>query len=493
MVLDAGGGGGGGTLGIEVPTGDPGALHAGAAALRGMSGVLDRTASALENGTPLGWSGSAAMTFTDLCGTESLAASRGAAAMELGARVLQNLADDLRAAQRAVKAQVEAAQEAKASADKARLAAERAADRATAQRLSAAASAKRASAAEANGLPASAERTAQQNALTGASQADEERVRHERAASNADERLGDAQRRGRQLAERYEETARQAARMLAGLSNQAPVVTAINGTPVAATGGPGEPPAVEPVTVTASPAPKPEEEEDDGGGLLGNIVHGALDVGGLVPVLGAPADGLNAIIYEVEGDHVNAGLSAAGMIPIAGEIATGGKLIGKGAKAIEGATDAERAVDTATDAGKAADATTATPPTRPTWRQSEEDVLSQLGPQYSRQKSFLNGKAEDYGVTGTVRPEAWKPGESVEVKNYNVQSSSGRSNLVRNIAGQVEQRVTHLPPDTTQRIVIDVRGQDVTSEMLEKLGARIERKTGGVVGPDQISFLRSHP
>lgn len=491
MVQDAGGGGGGGTLGIQVPTGDPGALEAGASALRGMSGVLDRTATALDNGTPLGWAGSAAMTFTDLCGTESLAASRGASAMELGARVLQNLADDLQAAQRAVRAQVEAAQEAKQSGDRARLAAERAADRATAQRLSAAASAKRASTAEATGLPAGADRAAQHDALTSATRADEERARHERAASNADERLGDAQRRGRELAERYEETARQAARMLLGLSNQAPVVTAINGTPVAATGGPGDPPGVIPVTVTASPAPKPEEEEeDDGGGLLGNIVHGALDVGGLVPVIGAPADGLNAIIYEVEGDHVNAGLSAAGMIPIAGEIATGGKLIGKGAKALDAASDTEKAVDAATDAGRAADALP--PGKRPSWQQSEIDAADKYGSAYDTQRSFKDQLDATTGTKGSTRPDLYSDvnKHAIEVKNYEVVSPAGQSRLVRVLGDQVEARVRHLPPDTRQSVVVDVRGQDVSTAQLRELSERIIDRTGGVIDKDNIEFLR---
>jgi hypothetical protein len=53
--------------------------------------------------------------------------------------------------------------------------------------------------------------------------------------------------------------------------------------------------------------------------------HTVLDVAGLVPVIGEPADLLNAGIYEAQGDHVNAGLSAAGAIPFVGWGATGGK------------------------------------------------------------------------------------------------------------------------------------------------------------------------
>jgi hypothetical protein len=76
-----------------------------------------------------------------------------------------------------------------------------------------------------------------------------------------------------------------------------------------------------------------------------------LDIGGLVPVVGEVADGVNAGIYLVEGDKLNAGLSAAAMIPIAGWGATGAKV---GVKA-EHAVEAGRAADHAVEAGRAAD------------------------------------------------------------------------------------------------------------------------------------------
>ncbi|MGW8890055.1 golvesin C-terminal-like domain-containing protein [Streptomyces sp. NPDC055749] len=61
--------------------------------------------------------------------------------------------------------------------------------------------------------------------------------------------------------------------------------------------------------------------------------HLVLDVAGLVPVIGEPADGINALWYLAEGDTENAALSAAGMIPIAGWAATGAKVTGKVADA----------------------------------------------------------------------------------------------------------------------------------------------------------------
>ena len=55
------------------------------------------------------------------------------------------------------------------------------------------------------------------------------------------------------------------------------------------------------------------------------ILHSALDVVGLIPVVGVVADGANLIIYVAEGDWVNAGISAAAMAPIVGGAAVLGR------------------------------------------------------------------------------------------------------------------------------------------------------------------------
>jgi hypothetical protein len=51
-----------------------------------------------------------------------------------------------------------------------------------------------------------------------------------------------------------------------------------------------------------------------------------LDIVGLIPGLGAPADILNAIISGARGDWLGAGLSVVGVVPAAGEAATAGKI-----------------------------------------------------------------------------------------------------------------------------------------------------------------------
>jgi len=57
--------------------------------------------------------------------------------------------------------------------------------------------------------------------------------------------------------------------------------------------------------------------------------HTILDVLGLIPVIGEPADAVNAAWYAAEDDWVNAGLSSAALIPFAGAAFTGGKLLGR--------------------------------------------------------------------------------------------------------------------------------------------------------------------
>jgi hypothetical protein len=75
-----------------------------------------------------------------------------------------------------------------------------------------------------------------------------------------------------------------------------------------------------------------------------DFVHTGLDGIGLIPAFGEIADGANALIYLAEGDHINAGLSAAAMIPLAGY----------GATAIKYGRKAEKLVDiySATKNGK---------------------------------------------------------------------------------------------------------------------------------------------
>jgi hypothetical protein len=77
-------------------------------------------------------------------------------------------------------------------------------------------------------------------------------------------------------------------------------------------------------------------------GTISEVGHTALDVAGMIPVVGAVADGVNAAWYLAEGDYANAALSGVGMIPGLGDAATATRLGMRGARLIR---NGDRVVD----------------------------------------------------------------------------------------------------------------------------------------------------
>jgi RHS repeat-associated protein len=84
-----------------------------------------------------------------------------------------------------------------------------------------------------------------------------------------------------------------------------------------------------------------------------DYVQTAIDIAGLIPVVGEAFDAANAVIYAARGDYVSAGLSLAACIPVAGMAATAGKLAKTAVKVVDKAQALKKvtkAVDTATAA-----------------------------------------------------------------------------------------------------------------------------------------------
>ncbi|GEN70911.1 DUF4280 domain-containing protein [Chryseobacterium lathyri] len=111
---------------------------------------------------------------------------------------------------------------------------------------------------------------------------------------------------------------------------------------------------------------------------------------------------------------------------------------------------------------------------RPSWRKSEIDAEG-MYPGYDTQKSFIDKKEVPYGTEGSTRPDLYTEGHSVEVKNYDVTSNNGRSNLTNELKRQYNDRLKNLPNGTRQTAVIDVRGQNVSPETLIELQESINR------------------
>jgi len=124
--------------------------------------------------------------------------------------------------------------------------------------------------------------------------------------------------------------------------------------------------------------------------------------------------------------------------------------------------------------------------TRPSWQQTETDV-GDMYPGYNSQESFLDGETVPYGTSGSSRPEYSTTGHSVEAKNYNIETASGRTNLVNNVSKQITERVKNLPANTKQTIVIDVRGQTYTQAILDEITKRILGKVSVEV---EIKFIK---
>lgn len=99
-------------------------------------------------------------------------------------------------------------------------------------------------------------------------------------------------------------------------------------------------------------------------------VHGALDVAGFVPGLGAIPDLLNAGIYAAEGDMGNAAMSAVAAVPAFGDAAKGASLAVRGGRAAaeqvarhgDEATALARQADEAAEAAAAARRAADSPP-----------------------------------------------------------------------------------------------------------------------------------
>ena len=126
---------------------------------------------------------------------------------------------------------------------------------------------------------------------------------------------------------------------------------------------------------------------------------------------------------------------------------------------------------------------------RPTWRESEVDVGKELPKNAREQVAFKAGQEVPTSTKGSVRPD-WCYGKcTIEVKNYDINTNS--DGLVQKVAEQAKQRAIELPEGTTQKVVIDVRGQQYSQAQLAQIARSIQQRSGGVVKVKDISFKKS--
>lgn len=104
---------------------------------------------------------------------------------------------------------------------------------------------------------------------------------------------------------------------------------------------------------------------------------------------------------------------------------------------------------------------------RPTYRESEKYVEEKLGGE--AQASFKDGEPCSITTKGATRPDLTRTVdnhlEAVEIKNYDLRTNF--SGMKGKLVKQVSDRVTHMPAGTTQRVVVDARGQGLSELFID--------------------------
>nr|WP_307661548.1 DNRLRE domain-containing protein [Streptomyces sp. V1I1] len=139
---------------------------------------------------------------------------------------------------------------------------------------------------------------------------------------------------------------------------------------------------------------------------LSDVGHAALDVAGMVPVIGEAADVANGIWYAAEGNYTDAALSMAAAIPGAGAAVTAAKWAKKGAKAAD-----------AVKSGKAASKAPAPKPkSKPGAKKAESKAPEKQGGSCKvppKKNSFVPGTKVVMADGSTKNIEDLKEGEYV--------------------------------------------------------------------------------
>jgi hypothetical protein len=511
--------------GIALPEGSPGEGFAAASGFRAAGGGFEAAGGVTERALGMvgSWQGIASVSFRDRCAGYGEAAAAAGEACAHAAQAVRSYARELEDARERVRRLQREGEDCVARIESAE---SRAAD---ARGREQSARGRALTAALGAGLDGGAFSMADQaRALDEAEAAAAEARAAEAAASAAREELARLRERAERERERVEQEGRRAAAQVNAAAGQLPMVT-----------------------FPAPPAPPAAEEEDrpwyeDAASAVGDAASWTGDQvvgfgnGVKEGVVGIGEGGvmlyrlsnLNAVIdpesHEREWNKVadaaefavnnpgefgkavinwedlserrygewlgNLGPDAVLAVTTAG-VGTATSRTARTADAIGDVSDAARDADRAGDAARAGAQGDRPPPPdsrpeRPGWRQSELDVGSQLGRDYREQLSFLGGREVSSGTPGSVRPDWFGRGEAIEVKNYDVESSAGRSRLVRVLGEQIEVRTRELPEGTMQRVYVDVRGQNLSIDDGAALADRIAERSGGAVQPEDVVIIR---
>ena len=128
---------------------------------------------------------------------------------------------------------------------------------------------------------------------------------------------------------------------------------------------------------------------------------------------------------------------------------------------------------------------------RKTWRISEVETAEHFEPEALSQVSFRDGNPTSTGAKGSVRPDLYTKGRSIEVKNYLIGSTGQRRRLIAIIRKQAIKRARHLPKGTRQTVRLDLQGQVGVDDKMRVLAIAIEEATNGLVLRQDVHWILS--
>ncbi len=103
----------------------------------------------------------------------------------------------------------------------------------------------------------------------------------------------------------------------------------------------------------------------------------------------------------------------------------------------------------------------------PTHREAELHAVKKYNG--TDQVSYLAGEEVPYGTAGSTRPDVVVGREAIEVKCYDLRNRSSLYELRQTLTREITDRVSNLPKDMTQRIVLNVEGRGYSTAHVQNV------------------------
>jgi hypothetical protein len=124
--------------------------------------------------------------------------------------------------------------------------------------------------------------------------------------------------------------------------------------------------------------------------------------------------------------------------------------------------------------------------------EAEAALAEEVPPTAEPQISFKGGKRVPTAERNSVRPDFWdEPSRTAyESKAYDLNDPAELENMIDDISSQVKNRVRQLPNGSTQVVVVEARGFDLSDVEVDALRQEIYEACGERVKLNDIRFRR---